>query len=313
MDLSLTAAQTATARSARDAFTQGTAAPILEGPITDLVIVARELGRAARPSTFHTDVLARLLGWQGPGLAAVGVAPACTGNVRLGPQGCDGVLGFVAHAAMARVVIVRTGPGEIAEVSVQGSGVTIRPQATIGDDDRGEVTLDAAPALTTRTCDVTGALARAAIVLAGDAVGAADAALTAAVAHVRRREQFGAPLATLQVVQHRCADMLIDVTLAWDAVLDGASVADRGEPESAVRRAASSAKATAVERCRRVTAAAHQLAGGQGIYADRPFHRWYRRVKAAEPVLGDARHHRAVVAAMLLDSTSESEHAGSSS
>jgi alkylation response protein AidB-like acyl-CoA dehydrogenase len=69
-----------------------------------------------------------------------------------------------------------------------------------------------------------------------------------------------------------------------------------------VRRAASSAKAIAVERCRRVTAAAHQLAGGQGIYADRPFHRWYRRVKVAEPVLGDTRHHRAVVAAAVLDS-----------
>ena len=43
------------------------------------------------------------------------------------------------------------------------------------------------------------------------------------------------------------------------------------------------------------------LAGGEGIYADAPFHRWYRRAKVAELVLGDNRTHRATVAASLLD------------
>ena len=65
--------------------------------------------------------------------------------------------------------------------------------------------------------------------------------------------------------------------------------------------AASYCKAAVIERCRRVTASAHQLAGGQGILADTPFHRWFRRVKTAEPVLGTNRHHRARIAASLLD------------
>ncbi len=156
--------------------------------------------------------------------------------------------------------------------------------------------------LATWTSDVDGAVARAAVVLAADAVGAAEAALDAAVAHVRDRQQWGAPLGTLQAVQHRAADMLIDVTLAADAVLDAAGIADRPDSTGAeTRLAAAYAKATAVERCRKVTASAHQLAGGQGIRADRPFHRWYRRVKAAEPALGDARRHRAAIAAALLD------------
>jgi alkylation response protein AidB-like acyl-CoA dehydrogenase len=163
------------------------------------------------------------------------------------------------------------------------------------------VALSQAPVMAAWSCDVDGAVARDAVVLSADAVGTAEAALDAAVARVRERHQWGEPLGSLQAVQHRCADMLIDVTLAADAVLDAAGIADRGEPEPQVRLAASYAKATAVERCRRVTAAAHQLAGGQGILADRPFHRWFRRVKAAEPALGDLRSHRAAVAAALLD------------
>jgi alkylation response protein AidB-like acyl-CoA dehydrogenase len=50
-----------------------------------------------------------------------------------------------------------------------------------------------------------------------------------------------------------------------------------------------------------VSAAAHQLHGGEGIYADQPVHLWYRRIKAAEPVFGTPDFHRARVAAALLD------------
>jgi alkylation response protein AidB-like acyl-CoA dehydrogenase len=90
------------------------------------------------------------------------------------------------------------------------------------------------------------------------------------------------------------------VTLARDAVLDAAHMADRGEPEAAVAVTAAAAKATAVERARRVTATAHQLAGGAGILAEAPFHRWYRRVKDAEPRLGRPRDLRAEVARAAL-------------
>jgi hypothetical protein len=354
VDLALTPQQVELAAAAREAFAAGGPPPIVEGPLTDLVVVARELGRDAVPSTFHTDVLAHLLGWRGPTPAAValdvtltdashlatgpdfGTSEAAAEPIRadrpahgtgpdanaetgdagaagLGaePTGHDGLSGvgeFVAHAVGAERVLVVIGGDRVVEVDARGPGVRVQAQATIGDDARGRIVLEHAPVVASWTCDVEGAVARAAVVLAADAVGAAEGALDAAVAHVKQRRQWGAPLGTLQAVQHRAADMLIDVTLAADAVLDAAGIADRTDAadpadssEREVRLAAAYAKATAIERCRRVTAAAHQLAGGQGILADRPFHRWYRRVKAAEPALGDARHHRAAVAAALLD------------
>jgi hypothetical protein len=241
--------------------------------LPDLAAQARELGRAAGPSSFHTGVLTGLLGWPDDRRAAVVLDPA-----------------FVRDAQHAEVLLVPVDGGLGA---VAADDAVIEPLTAL-DGDWARVVLDRPPALVHR-CDVAPAVAGAAIVLCADAVGAAEAALAAAVEHVRRREQFGRPLSSLQVVQHRCADMLIDVTVAESAV-DAAARADD------VVLAASWCKAAVVERCRRVTASAHQLAGGQGIFADAPFHRWYRRVKVAEPVLGTNRDHRAHLAASVIGS-----------
>ena len=287
MDLALTDEQQRLEESARDAFSSGGRPPVVDGALLDLVIVGRELGRAAGDQSFHAEVLAGLLGWRGSGPVAVGL------NAR------DGVADFVGGAARASVFLLQSGPMEV--LVIGRADVDLAPQPTLADDGCCRVTFSPGSATARPFVDVAGAVARAGVVLAADAVGAAEAALVAAVEHVGSRHQWGAPLATLQVVRHRCADMLLDVTIARDAVFDAASIVDRGAAEDEVRLAAAFAKATASERCRRVTAAAHQLAGGQGIDVEAPFHRWYRRVKSAESALGDARSAREQIAAALLD------------
>ena len=239
--------------------------------LRELVAEARLVGRAAEPSTFHTRTLASLLGWAGEGLAATVLDPA-----------------LVRDAQHADVLLVPV-DGGIAEV--RASSVIIDPVPTL-DGDWASVTLGSLPP-GSLSCDVHAAVAAATIALCADALGAAEAALDAAASHVKQRVQYGKPLASLQVVRHRCADMLIDVYVAESAISAAAEAGD-------LIAAASWCKAAAIERCRRVTASAHQLAGGQGILADAPFHRWYRRVKMAEPVLGTNRAHRARVAASLL-------------
>lgn len=287
MDLTTSTEHAQLAASAQLAFSFGRRAPLVAGAVADLAIVARELGRAAGDMSFHAEVLARLLGWQGTGSVAVGFAAH------------DGIADFVAGAARASTLLVRSAPNEVLVLS--RADVELLAQPTLADDDCCRVIFSPAESRQTLVTDVASAVARAAIVVAADAVGAAEAALDAAVAHVSLRRQWGAPLGTLQAVRHRCADMLLDVTVARDAVFDAAGVADRGAGDEEVRLAAAFAMATAVERCRRVTAGAHQLAGGQGIDADAPFHRWYRRVKWAESALGDQRSHREHIAATLLD------------
>ncbi len=247
-------------------------------------MVARELGRRGEPTSFHSDLLAAWLGHEGPGRATVGFHVD------------DGVADFVAHARGAAVVLLRTAPDAVAPLDLGAPTVVLHGQPGLDDPDQCRIVFAPDVLGPAQRRDVDGARARAAVVLAADAVGAAEAALDAIVARVSEREVWGAPLGALQAVQHRCADMAIDVTLAADAVFDAAAVIDRGASPDEVLLAAAHAKVTAVERARRVTAGAHQLAGGQGVLLDAPFHRWYRRVKAAEPVLGTSRHHRAVLA-----------------
>lgn len=252
------------------------------GPLGRLVEAARAEGRAAGPWGFHSDVLLDLLGRPGEERATASA------------EHREGRVAVVPGARAADVLVVPDGPDAVAEVDLHHASVTVVERPSLVDPTTCHVEFGRDAVLAIRPVDVPDALARAAIVLAADAVGAAEAALEAALAHVRTREQFGAPLGTLPVVQHRAVDMAIDVRLATDAVLDAAGVADRGEPPDELQLVAAHAKAGVV-RCQRVTAAAHQLAGGQGILAAAPFHRWHRRVIAAELLLGDTRHHRAVV------------------
>ena len=135
------------------------------------------------------------------------------------------------------------------------------------------------------------------VVLAAEMVGAAAAALAHATQWTTTRVQFNAPIGSLQAVQHRLADAYIDVVTAQDSVYDAAGLIERGEE---ARVAAASAKAYCAEACRRVTAAAHQMCGGEGIYADQPLHRWHRRVAALVPVLGSVRYLHAIVAGSIL-------------
>ena len=215
-----------------------------------------------------------------------------------------GIKCFVPFAAHADTFLVAARVDDalgVFAVDARAPGVTLTPIPTIGLDEQCEIAFDSTLA-TAVSLDAVAvleqAIARSLIVLCADAVGAAGAALDHTVARVKSREQWSTPIGTFQAVQHRCADMLIDVTTARDAVYDAAGMVDRGD--DAVL-AASRTKAFVIDACRRVTAAAHQLNGGEGIYADQPVHLWYRRVKAIEPVFGSPDFHRARVAAALLD------------
>jgi hypothetical protein len=104
--------------------------------------------------------------------------------------------------------------------------------------------------------------------------GLADAALDAAVAHARIREQFGRPLAALPAVQARLADAALAVDglllTAWQATT----------PAGDESRAP--ALLWAGSACRDVTATAHQVHGAVGFALETGLHRYYRRAKAVQ-------------------------------
>ena len=148
---------------------------------------------------------------------------------------------------------------------------------------------DATPAL-------RAVLDTARLLATAEMLGAASAAQDEAVRWVSTREQFGAPLAARQVVQHRVADMAVTCTVVRALIDDAIARAEVGEHFTAE---ATVAKLVASRRLPDVTAAAHQLHGGEGYYADRPLHRWHKRVLVLASLLGGPVAQRRNLAALL--------------
>ncbi|WP_345726255.1 acyl-CoA dehydrogenase family protein, partial [Cryptosporangium minutisporangium] len=172
-----------------------------------------------------------------------------SGRTRAAPDGrIDGVKCYVPYAGDADVLLVvaRTehGPGVFA-VDATTPGVTLEPIPTIGLDRQCAVHFDAAAATPLggalsgeAAAALDAARARGVLALAADALGAAEAALRYTVERVTTRVQQGSPLGARQAVKHRCADMLLDVTLVRGVAERAARLVDERAPADDVRRAA---------------------------------------------------------------------------
>ena len=178
----------------------------------------------------------------------------------------------------------------MAELDLRAAAIT--PQRTVDDPHVARVAIDPSTVGIRRDHDAAATLPLATILLAADCAGAARGALDASVAFVAERPLFGGVVGDRQVVRHRVADMATAVTRSWDLVLDAAAAVDRGDDPDAVALCAARAKVFVAEHARQVTVDALRLAGGRGVLDDEPWSRWYRRVKAAEPLLGSPREHR---------------------
>jgi alkylation response protein AidB-like acyl-CoA dehydrogenase len=102
--------------------------------------------------------------------------------------------------------------------------------------------------------------------IAACSLGGAAWALDAALAHVRVREAFGKPLAALQAVQFRLADMATRLEAARLMTWRAAAALD-GRESSATMRSAM-AKQFATDACFDIVDEALQLHGGYGYIAD---------------------------------------------
>ena len=260
----------------------------------DMVLVLEETGRSVLPepvlesAALATPLLARAGGdglkqeWL-PRLAA-GEAVATVG---LASQP------YVGDATADLVILERD--GEIHALtqdrvtlqplkSVDGARRIFKVTAETGDDTRigtsqehGQWLFDHAAAAT-----------------AAQLVGIAGALLDQTVEYVKVREQFGRTVGSFQAVQHRLAEMLLQVESARSAVYYAAYALANDLPDASV--AASVAKAAANDAERFANQNALQLHGGIGFTWEHDLHLWLKRGKALEWSYGDADLHRKRIA-----------------
>jgi alkylation response protein AidB-like acyl-CoA dehydrogenase len=132
--------------------------------------------------------------------------------------------------------------------------------------------------------------------IAACAVGIATAALEAATAYARERQQFGQRIIDFQGLSFMLADMATQVAAARELYLAAARRRDAGQPFSVP---AAMAKLFATDTCMRVTTDAVQVLGGAGYVQDFPVERWFREAKVLQIVEGTNQIQRLVIGRAL--------------
>ncbi|WP_070107786.1 acyl-CoA dehydrogenase family protein [Burkholderia plantarii] len=135
------------------------------------------------------------------------------------------------------------------------------------------------------------------VLLCAEALGALDALNRATLDYTKTREQFGAPIARFQVLQHRMVDMLIHTEQARSLTYL-AAVRYADDDADVRRRAVSAAKARIGQAARFVGQQAIQLHGGMGMTQEVAAAHLFKRLAIIETTLGDVDHHLARFAAL---------------
>jgi alkylation response protein AidB-like acyl-CoA dehydrogenase len=133
--------------------------------------------------------------------------------------------------------------------------------------------------------------------IAAQAVGIAQAAYDVAREYAKERHAFGKPIAEFQAIQHKLADMAMEIEAARLLVHRAAWLKQNDLPHT---EAGAQAKLFASEMARRQTAEAIQILGGYGYTKEFPVERYYRDAKVTEIYEGTSEIQRLVIAREVL-------------
>jgi len=165
--------------------------------------------------------------------------------------------------------------GRAAEVTLEN--VQVGADALLGTEGAGAAVLEHATGW--------GLLA-----LAAESLGAMEVAKRDTLEYLRTRKQFGVPIGSFQALQHRMADLLIEVEQARSAVINAAAAID-GDDRIARERALSAAKFSVGKIGTRVAEEAIQLHGGIGMTWELPLAHYAKRLVMIDHQLGDEDFH----------------------
>jgi len=133
--------------------------------------------------------------------------------------------------------------------------------------------------------------------VAAQSLGVATAAFEEAVKYAQQRSAFGHPLAKIQAIQFKLAEMERRIQCARLLIHRAAWLKDTAQPFA---REASMAKLYASEAATWVTHQAIQVHGGYGYVKEYPVERYYRDARVMEIYEGTSEIQRLVIARSLL-------------
>ena len=299
----------------------------------ELCVIAEELGRSLAPTPFSATIylaaeallragseaqkkrwLPRIAQGQAIGCFALSEGPrvATPGNVsvRAGGGRISGAKVPVLDGDVADFAVVVARAADDGDrglslflVDLADPGVSRTPVSTIDPTrSHGRLVFADAPAeplgapgegwpLVERLLD------RAAVLVAFEQVGGAQAALDMARDYAVGRFAFGRPIASFQAIKHKLADMYVGVELARSNAYYGAWALSKDAPELPV--AAAAARVAATEAYFHAAKENIQTHGGMGFTWEFDCHLHYRRAKLTGLMLGSARRWKDLLIARL--------------
>ena len=296
----------------------------------ELCVIAEELGRSLAPTPFASTIylaaealllagsdaqrkrwLPRIAQGDAIGCLALAEGPqvATPANLATRADGArlTGVKVPVADGDVAdfAVVLASEGAGRASLflVDLKGRGVTRAAVATVDPTrSHARIAFDGAPGELLGVAGEGWALAerlldRAAVLVAFEQIGGAQASLEMAREYALGRFAFGRQIASFQAIKHKLADMYVGVELARSNAYYGAWALTKDAPELPV--AAAAARVAASEAYYQAAKENIQIHGGMGFTWEFDCHLHYRRAKLTGLMLGSARRWKDLLVARL--------------
>uniref|UniRef100_A0A5Q5CE65 Acyl-CoA dehydrogenase domain protein n=1 Tax=Mycobacterium sp. (strain JLS) TaxID=164757 RepID=A0A5Q5CE65_MYCSJ len=284
-------------------------------PFVDTVVVAGGLLQRAGGET-AAAVLEKIV--EGTALVALAATEATSGDnwrdvsTTAEKDGADWVLrgekAVVTSAPLAGHLLVtaRTSGGRddeegislfLIDLSAVQGGLTTHAYRTIDDRRAADIAFDGVripgEALLGEVGRAWPSIARArdegAAAVCAEAVGAMRRVLADTVEYCKQRHQFGTPIGSFQVLQHRMVDMHMEVEQSVAATY--LAVLNLESDEAVRARAVSAAKATIGRAARFVGQNAVQLHGGMGMTEELAIGHYFKRLTALQYEFGSTDHH----------------------
>jgi alkylation response protein AidB-like acyl-CoA dehydrogenase len=275
----------------------------------EVAVICQELGRAAaathylggavlsvgllnslRDSEVRNDLLAEVAAGRTRLAAVIGGSFTLDAERRL-----TGRADFVPDADGADRLLVVAADTSGADVAVVVEALSVTDQPVLDETrDVATVTAEGVEVADSAVLRFAGStqpvMRRAAVAVACDSLGLAEAMLEATVSYAKTREQFGRPIGSFQAVKHACADMLVKITVARTLVRDAvhAVVHNDSDVDAAVAMAKSYTCAAAVD----VVGKALQLHGGIGYTWESGIHVYLKRATFNRSLFGSPAAHR---------------------
>ncbi len=210
------------------------------------------------------------------------------------------IVAMSAPIATHLLITARTSSGLslfVAETDSTPTGIEIHSYRTVDDRRAADLVFDGlrlpASALLGQEGQAWPSLAKArdegAAAICSEAVGCMRKVLADTVEYCKQRQQFGQPIGSFQVLQHRMVDMYMELEQAVAAVYL-AVLNLEAEPDSRAR-AVSAAKATIGRAARFIGQQAVQLHGGMGMTEELAIGHYFKRLTALQFEFGSTDYH----------------------